>query len=84
MRNMDIPGAEEIAERLAKLLPPQLQDGNDPQASLQQAQAQLQQLTMHVQQASQLIQQQHEIIQSKQVEKSADIERAKIRRRTIR
>lgn len=79
MRNMDIPGAEEIAERLAKLLPPQLQDGNDPQATLQQAQAQLQQLAQQHQQLTGLLQQQHEIIQSKQVENAAKVEIEKMR-----
>jgi hypothetical protein len=42
-RNLDWPGADEIAGRLAALLPPQLQGGPPPQA--QAAQAQLAKLT---------------------------------------
>lgn len=47
VRNMDFPGSKEIADRLAKLLPPELQDnqGADP-AMMQQQMAQMtQQLT---------------------------------------
>lgn len=82
MRNMDIPGAEEIADRLKKMLPPQLQDGNDPNVGLQQAQAAVQQLQMQLHQATALLDQQHQIIQAKQVEKAADVERARIQSET--
>jgi hypothetical protein len=43
VRNMDWPGAKEIADRLKKMLPPQLvaEEGTDPQSQLTQLQAQL-------------------------------------------
>lgn len=47
-KNLDWPGADEIAERLKKMLPPQLQ-GQSPEA--QAMQQQIQQLTQALQQA---------------------------------
>jgi TolA-binding protein len=61
-KNLDWPGAEEIAQRLRAMLPPQLQ-GQDPQ--VQQMQQQLQQLQQQSQQAQQQSQQ---IIQALQME----------------
>lgn len=52
-KNLDWPGAEEIAERLKTLLPPQVQ-GQNPQ--LQQAQQMIQQLQQGLQQAQQQLQ----------------------------
>lgn len=52
-KNLDWPGADEIAERLKKMLPPQLQ-GQDPQA--QAAQQQMQQMAQHIQQLGQQLQ----------------------------
>ena len=56
VNNMDIPGGKEIAERFKKMLPPQLQQGENGQLPPgdPQAQAQIQQLQMQLQQASQL------------------------------
>jgi predicted RNase H-like nuclease (RuvC/YqgF family) len=63
---MDFPGAEEIAQRFKKMLPPQLQDDakGDPQAQLAQAasavqtlQQQLQALNAHAQQVEGELQQ---------------------------
>ena len=77
VRNMDWPGAEQIAERLYKSLPPQLQDQDiqDPKKALMGAQATVQQLQQQLQQATALIQQQHEIIQTEQVKQSAESQR---------
>lgn len=52
-KNLDWPGADEIAERLKKMLPPQLQ-GQDPQA--QAAQQQMQQMAQQIQQLGQQLQ----------------------------
>lgn len=52
-KNMDWPGADEIADRLRKMLPPQLQ-GQSPEA--QAAQQQIQQLTQALQQMQQQLQ----------------------------
>ncbi|MGH9404408.1 MAG: portal protein [Terriglobia bacterium] len=43
VRNQDWPGADQVADRLHKMLPPQLQDANDPAAHAAQLQQQLQQ-----------------------------------------
>lgn len=52
-KNLDWPGADEIAERLKKMLPPQLQ-GQDPQAMA--AQQQMQQMAAQIQQLGQQLQ----------------------------
>lgn len=72
VKSMDWPYADKVAERMKKMLPPQLQDDDGtPEAKLAQAQAQLQQLGMQHQQLVQVVQQQTDIIKSKQVEAAA-------------
>lgn len=73
IRNMDIPGAEQIADRIKKMLPPPLQDdpGEDPKAQLAQAQTQLLQLGQQHQQLQQAAQQMKQTIDAKQVEASS-------------
>ena len=68
--NMDIPGAQEIAKRLKKLLPPQLQDNENqtPEAQLAQAQSQLQALGQQHQQLMGALQEATQKINSKQIE----------------
>lgn len=57
VRSMDFPGKDEIADRLKKMLPPQLQEGaEEGQIDPAQAQAQVQQLTLQLQQAQQELQ----------------------------
>ncbi|MDE2098392.1 MAG: hypothetical protein KGL39_14155 [Patescibacteria group bacterium] len=43
-RNLDWPGSQELAKRLQKMLPPQLQDANDPVAALNGLQQQMSQM----------------------------------------
>lgn len=56
-KNLDWPGADEMAERLKKMLPPQLQDGavnpetQAMQGQMQQMQAQMQQMAQALQEA---------------------------------
>lgn len=50
-KNLDWPGAEEIAERLKAMLPPQIQGQNPQVAQMQQATQQLQQALAQAQQA---------------------------------
>lgn len=71
--NMDIPGAQEIAKRIKKLLPPQLQDSEDqtPEAQLAQAQSQLQALGQQHQQLVGALQEANQKLQSKQIEMQA-------------
>ncbi len=82
VRNMDWPGAQEIADRLKKMLPPQLQDGG-PDGQGQpplpaQAQAQLQQLTSQLQQTAAALQQAQTIIATRQVEAAGKMQVAEL------
>lgn len=62
-KNLDWPGSEEIAERLQKMLPPQLQ-GQDPQAMAAQQQMQL---------MAQQMQQLHEQLKAAQSDRSIEV-----------
>jgi hypothetical protein len=75
IRNMDIPGADAIADRVKMLLPPQLlaNDGDDPQGTIQKLQSQLTALTQQHQAAAQLVQQLQQKVESKQVETQGKI-----------
>jgi hypothetical protein len=75
VRNMDWPGAKEIADRLKKMLPPQLQDNDGtPEAQLAQAHSQLQQLTQQHQVAMQQLQEATQIIETKKVEQQGKVQ----------
>ena len=75
VRNMDWPGAKEIADRLKKMLPPQLQENDGtPEAQLAQAQSQLQQLTQQHQVAMQQLQEATQIIETKKVEQQGKVQ----------
>jgi hypothetical protein len=63
LKNMDIPGAEELAKMAQKMLPPQLQEGG-PQPPTPEMQAMAQQHQQLIQQ----LQQANQIIQSKKLE----------------
>jgi hypothetical protein len=58
LKNMDIPGAEELAKMAQKMLPAQLQEGapQPPSPEMQQMAQQHQQLQQALQQANQIIQ----------------------------
>jgi hypothetical protein len=74
--NMDWPQAKEIAKRLKKLLPPQLQDNEDqtPENQLMQAQQQLAQLSGQHAQLTAALQEAQQIIQTKQVEQQGKLQ----------
>lgn len=77
IRNMDIPQSEQIADRAKKMLPPQLQDGEDsqdPQVQLQQVQAQAQQLAQQNEQLTQVVNNQLEVIDGKKVEQEGKLQ----------
>lgn len=67
VRNMDWPGAQEIADRLKKMLPPQLQDqADDLPPEIQNAMQQIQQGQQQLQQGhAQLMQMSQELAQEK-------------------
>jgi Phage P22-like portal protein len=70
VKNMDWPGASEIAERLKKTLPPQLQDQKDqPQMQVPpEMQSQMEQMNQMIDQLSQQLTQANEAIKNKTVE----------------
>ena len=78
-RNLDWPEADDIADRLKAMLPPQLQ-GQNPQ--VQQAQQQLQQMQAQLQQtqaqASQQVQQLQQQLQQEKEAKALEAEKLKI------
>lgn len=67
---MDIPLAKEIAARLKKMLPPQLQDDDDddPEAKLAKAQSTLQQMGQQHQALMAEVQKLSQMVETKQVE----------------
>lgn len=76
VRNMDWPGAAEIADRLKKVLPPELQDKEQDQNAPPippQVQAQVQQLVQQVEQLAQALDQATQTINQKQVEAEAKV-----------
>lgn len=81
MRSADFPMADQLADRLAKTLPPGLADdkgGADPQAQLQQAQAQIGQMNDQMQQMDQALQQAQGELQQAKMGVEAKIEAANI------
>lgn len=76
VRNMDIPQSKELADRLKKMLPPQLQDedGDDPQAQMQKLQQQLMQLTQQHDMLTQHLNSAVQEIQTKQVEQQGKVQ----------
>ena len=56
VKNMDWPGAQEMAKRLAKTIPPQLMDDSDKPPALQAAEQQIQGMTQEMQHMQQLLQ----------------------------
>lgn len=83
VRNMDWPGANEIADRLKRAVPPQVlvgEDQGDPASQLAQAQQQLAALTQQHMQVTQALQQANQIIQTKQIEQQGkmNIEQLKV------
>lgn len=67
-RAMDFPYADKIADRMQKMLPPQLQDEQKEGAVPPQVQAAIAQATQHIQQQDQVIQQMSQELQTKQGE----------------
>lgn len=69
VKNMDWPGAEEIAERMEKMLPPQLQEGGDQIPP--QAKAQIDQAHMMIDQLTKALNLAHDKIDQKTLELSS-------------
>lgn len=86
-RNIDMPGADVIADRMKKMLPPQLQDAPEGQQEIPpQAAAQMQQMNnalhmseQHMQQLEAQVQQLQFEQKAKVVESHAKLEEARVR-----
>lgn len=79
MGYQDFPGHKLAAERMKKMLPPQLQDeGKQGQMDPQALKTQRDQAAMMVEQLSQQLQQLQKVIETEQVKAAADIEKAKM------
>ena len=80
VRNMDWHNASEIADRLKKMLPPQLQDGDDsdPEVRAQKMQGQLQQMGQQHQMLTDEVQKLSDMIKNKQVEQNTKLAIAKL------
>ncbi len=77
LQDMDWWGAQQLAERAYKTLPPALQDQDtqDPKKALLGATATIDQQQQQIQQMDMLLKQQHEVIQTEQVKQAAESER---------
>ena len=72
-KNSDMAGADVVADRFKKMLPPNLQDNKDQQQVPPQVQAQMQQLQQHNQALNAAAQEYEKQIQQLQFEKQAKI-----------
>jgi len=71
-KNMDVPGSQEIAKRLQKMLPPQLQEKEPGQQEIPpQVQQQMQAMQQQLQQMGQQLQQAQMVIETKAHELAA-------------
>jgi predicted nucleic acid-binding Zn-ribbon protein len=81
-RNMDLPGAEQIAERMKAMLPPAiqqtLQDGKPMPPEVTQAMQQVQQMQQQVQQHGQLVQQAAAEVEQKSGELDQQVAQLKV------
>jgi hypothetical protein len=84
VRNMDIPQSDEMADRIKKMLPPQLtqEDEGDPSAQLQQAHAQLQQFSQQHALQQKAIEEMSEVIKTKQIEQQGKVSIAQMQETT--
>jgi hypothetical protein len=80
IRNMDWPGAGEIADRMQKMLPPMLQD--QQQQAIQQTQQQVQQLQQQNQALLMAVQQLNTLVQQKHIESQTKMTTALIDQET--
>jgi len=83
-KNMDWPGAQEISERLKKMVPPELQDQNSDQAQMQmspQIQGQMQQMSQMIEALTAQLNDANEKIKTKsmEIESRERIEMAKLK-----
>ena len=71
--NMDWPGAKQVAARLRKMLPPELQDDVDPRDIPPEVQAQMQQIEGQLQQIQGAYEEAQNVIKTDQVKHDAQV-----------
>jgi len=81
VKNLDFPGADDLAKRIKKTLAPELQDDDDssPEALLAQMQSKFRALVQQHELLTATVEKQNQIIQQKQIEQQTQIETAKLR-----
>lgn len=84
VRNMDIPQSDEMADRIKKMLPPNIVEGdsNDPKVQIQQLQAQLQQFSQQHAMLQQALGEATDAVKTKQAEQQAKIQVAQMEQNT--
>lgn len=80
VRNMDIPQSREMADRLKKMLPQQLQDDDDsdPEIKVQKLEQTLQQMSQQHELLTKALQEAHQVITTKQIEQQGKTEIAQL------
>ena len=68
VKNMDWPGAQEIAERLAKTIDPKLLEASDESPALQAAQAQMQAMSAEMEQMFAMLQNVQQSMEAREVQ----------------
>jgi hypothetical protein len=68
VKNMDWPGAQEIAQRLAKTIDPKLLEGSDEDPALQAAQAQIQAMSAEMEQMFGMLQNVQQSMEAREVQ----------------
>jgi hypothetical protein len=71
IKNMDWPGAQEMAKRFAKIIDPKVMDGEDQSPEMQQAKQQIEAMTQHMQQMEGMLSRVQQSMEAQQL----DIER---------
>lgn len=79
--NMDFPGAKQIADRLKKMLPPNLQDNQEGQPSPEQLQQQLQQASQLMELMGKELDAKTRVIETDQVKAQAGLAEADLKAR---
>jgi hypothetical protein len=76
VRNMDIPQSSEIADRLKRMIPPQIVGGDedDPQVQMQKMQATLKEMSQQHELLTKALQEAQKVIETKQVEQQGKVQ----------
>ena len=81
-RDLDTPGSQEISERLKKMLPPQLTQGQDGQPNPQQLQAQIGQASQMIEMLTKELQAKNQVIETDGVKAQYKIQETQIEAET--